>query len=278
MDKAFWQAVVDADYALPTGYSVGQLTPELLGFLGSADVEVRDPFGYTILAQWMIRDGHYAPEDLRAMRDQLLLNLQAGLGENGTDRVFLRSFSMVILSLIVYRDNQIDFFRADEVRTLLEHTLRYFAEEKDLRGFVPNKGWAHSCAHTADMFKFLGRSLKTQTSDLERILDSITNKLTLLGDYVYIHSEDERLVSAVIEVLKRGVLSADVWMVWLERFALWKQITTFGDFSVNVHAPWLNCKNFLRSLYFRLTLTPDLPAPAESLGLKTLDIIKNFGL
>jgi hypothetical protein len=30
MDKAFWQAVLDADSAVPAGYTVAGLTPELL--------------------------------------------------------------------------------------------------------------------------------------------------------------------------------------------------------------------------------------------------------
>src|SRR5262245_43326564 len=120
MDKLFWQEVVKNDCKLPDGYTVAQLTPDLLGFLGSIDIEVRDPIGYTALAYWMVRDGHYAPDDLRAMRDQLLANLSVGIGEKDTDSVFLRSFSILMLSLIAYRDNQVDFLSADEVKTLLD--------------------------------------------------------------------------------------------------------------------------------------------------------------
>ena len=50
MDKAFWQSIVDSDFAVPAGHTVADLTPELLTFLGSTDIEVRDPFGYTIFA------------------------------------------------------------------------------------------------------------------------------------------------------------------------------------------------------------------------------------
>jgi hypothetical protein len=34
MDKAFWQAIIESDYAVPEGHAVASLTPELLAYLG----------------------------------------------------------------------------------------------------------------------------------------------------------------------------------------------------------------------------------------------------
>lgn len=277
MDKVFWQAVVTADFAVPAGHTVAELTPELLDFLGSTDIEVRDPFGYTVLAHWIIRDECYSPAELRSMRDKLLANLDVGLGENGTDTVFLRSFSILILSLIVYYDNQKPFLSETEITDLLDHALRYFAAEQDLRGFVPIKGWAHSAAHTADVLKFLARNTKTTAADHERILNALADKLLLPVVYWYVHSEDERLVSAVIDVLKRETLPTEKWQAWLDRFVEWKNSWQAGDFVPTIHAPWLNTKNFLRSLYFRLDWVDDLPAPATELRPKINEVLKLYG-
>lgn len=278
MDKAFWQAVVESDYKIPYGYTVSDLTPELLGFLGSTDIEARDPFGYTILTLWIVRDRHYAPDDLRAMRDEWLFNLEKGIGENGTDSVYLRSFSVLMLSIIVYRDNQESFLMAAEIKMLVDKVLAYFAAEQDLRGYTPDKGWAHSVAHTADALKFLARNPLTDASDHQQMLDAMADKLTLPVTYTYIHSEDERLVSAVIDILKRNSLSADAWNSWADRFLAWKTSWPEGeDFKPTIHAPWLNCKNFLRSLYFRLETMPDLPASAYELKPKLLEVLKVFG-
>jgi hypothetical protein len=277
MDKVFWQAIVESDYRVPEGHTVHDLAPELLTFLGSTDIDVRDPFGYTILTLWIVRDRHYAPDDLRAFRDEWLANLEKGIGENGTDSVFLRSFSILMLSILVYRDNQDSFFTRDEVKALVDKALWYFSAEQDLRGFTPDKGWAHSVAHSADAFKFLARNPLSDAADHQRMLDEMVDKLTLPVRYCYIHSEDERLTSAVIDILKRETLGADAWNAWIDRFQTWKASWAEGDFKPTIHAPWFNCKNFLRSLYFRLETTPDLPTASYDLKPKLLEVLKAFG-
>lgn len=277
MDKSFWQVIVDSDYKLPEGHTAAELLPELLSFLGSTDIDVRDPFGYTILTLWIVRDRHYAPDDLRKMRDEWLANLEKGIGENGTDSVFLRSFSVLMLSILAYRDNQESFFSREEIKTLVDKVLAYFTAEKDLRGFTSDKGWAHSAAHTADAFKFLARNPLSDAADHQRMLEVIADKLLLPVTYTYIHSEDERLVSAVIDILKRETVDAVFWTAWIERFSTWKTSWPEGDFIPTTHAPWLNSKNFLRSLYFRLETTPDLPDTAYSLKPQLLQVLTVFG-
>jgi hypothetical protein len=278
MDKAFWQAIVESDYKVPEGHTVRELTPELLTFLGSTDIDVRDPFGYTILTLWIVRDRHYAPDDLRTFRDVWFANLEKGIGENGTDSVFLRSFSMLMLSILVYRDNQDSLLTRDEIKALVDKALWYFGAEQDLRGYTADKGWAHSVAHTADALKFLARNPLSEAADHQRMLDAMVDKLTLPVTYTYVHSEDERLVSAVMDILKRETLTADAWNAWMERFQTWKTSWPEGDdFKPAIHAPWLNSKNFLRSLYFRLETTPDLPAAAYDLKPTLIEVLKVFG-
>lgn len=277
MDKAFWKSIMEADYALPEGRTAAELTPELMRFLGSTDLEDRDGFGYSILTQWIIRDHRYSDAELRAMRDQWLANLRIGLGEQGTDSVFLRSFSALMLSVIAYWDIQNSFLSEAEVKGLLDEVLVYFAAEKDLRGYVPDKGWAHSTAHTADVFKFLARNTKTDPTDHQRILNAIVAKLLWPVPDVYIHGEDERLVSALLDILKRRLIEPTGWEAWFTTFTTWKEGMPDGDFQATVHAPWYNSKNLLRSFYFRLEQNPDLPPPSADLKPRLLELIKLFG-
>ena len=277
MDKAFWQAIVESDYTVPPDYTVADLTAELLQLLGSADIEVRDPFGYMILAHWMIRDRYYSPSELSAMAAQLIPNLAVGLGDQDTDTVFLRSYSILILSLIVHRDNQQPFFTETEISNLHRWSLEYFAKEQDLRGYVPGKGWAHSVAHTADLFKFMARSRTLNAADLEQILTAIADKMLLPVSNVYVYGEDERLVSAIIEILKRELLDWKAWNRWLARFADWKDSWEEGDFDPTIHAPWYNSRNLLRSLFFRLDWTAGLPSPVRKLKTKTKQVLQLYG-
>src|SRR3990172_5097725 len=99
MDKGFWQTVIDNNYVLPQGADVVALTNELLGYLGSPDPDLRDTFAYSILARWMLRDGMYSADDLLAITLALLPNLVNGIGQQDSDSVFLRSYSVLVLSL-----------------------------------------------------------------------------------------------------------------------------------------------------------------------------------
>src|SRR4051794_21396157 len=105
MDKAFWQAVLDADGAVPAGHTVTELTPELLGYLGSTDPFLRDDVAFEVLAAWIVRDNLYPPDQLRAIGDVLAHNLTIGLGQQGDDSIFLRSFSALVLDKVIEADN-----------------------------------------------------------------------------------------------------------------------------------------------------------------------------
>lgn len=279
MDRIFWQNVVTNDCKLPNGYSISDLTPELTCYLGVIDPVERDEIGYSVLSRWIIT-GSYTPDELRLMIRQMCINLQAGLGESGTDSVFLRAFSVLILAAIVYYDNHKQaFLSREEVHELLNKTLDYMAYEHDTRGYVPDKGWAHSCAHTADLLDELAIHNCTDTGDLERILTTISNKVMMPTGYVYQHNEDERLTVAVISALRRELVPQAFLTGWLqtmagvpERMPHVKLMSTSAP-----HSAYLNTKNFLRSLYIRLGLAANLPESVRALQPEVLAALKPFG-
>ena len=53
---AFWQAIVDNEYAVPSEQSLEVMTQTLLGWLGSADPTLRDHYAYPILEHWLHAD------------------------------------------------------------------------------------------------------------------------------------------------------------------------------------------------------------------------------
>ena len=48
MDIEFWQAIKQNRYAIPMGYSVDELTSELITFIGNIDPDFRDDIGYMV--------------------------------------------------------------------------------------------------------------------------------------------------------------------------------------------------------------------------------------
>ncbi|MFN8372895.1 MAG: DUF2785 domain-containing protein [Anaerolineae bacterium] len=276
-DETFWKAIADADYAVPEGEKPLALTNELLGYLGSPDEELRDTFGYTIIAVWTMR-GVYTADDLRHIMTRLLPNLQLGIGERDNDGVLLRSFSALMLSVVAYGEHKTPFMTDAEYDTLLDAALEYLAAEKDLRGYVVGKGFHHSCAHTADIFKFMARSPRANAERLERMLLAIADKIRMPVDYVYVHSEDERMAMAILDIVKRDMLSREVLASFVERLLKVHELGTEGGaFDVMIHAPYMNVKNLLRALYFRLAFAEPPLAGAHDLQTQVYETLKKFG-
>ncbi|MEZ4640259.1 MAG: DUF2785 domain-containing protein [Caldilineaceae bacterium] len=132
----------------------------------------------------------------------------------------------------------------------------YLAAEKDLRGQVPQKGWAHAIAHAADFFWVITRNRFLDAEDLKRILNAISDKVTEPVAHTYLYQEDDRLAQAVISALLRNLLDMAFLNTWLARFVdppsgiVWRE--SFSD-ETSVSARH-NTVTFLRSLYFQLLL------------------------
>ncbi len=265
MDKAFWQSIKDADCAIPEDSSVEALTPELLSYLGSPDPVLREELAYSILDAWIHR-GYYSQAALWQMATQLQDNLRIGLGEGQSDTVFWRSFSLLILTEIIYHDLTHPTLSETEVRQVLEQALAYFEAEQDLRGYDLEKGWIHAVAHAADLLWVLAQHRHVVTHDLSHILDAVAGKVTAPIAHVYLYGEEERLVRTVMGVLQRDLLTLQSLLNWLERLThpsgrvAWEESfdgSEGGKMMDVVRSAGETCarhntKSFLCGLYFQL--------------------------
>src|SRR5436305_3940913 len=167
MERNLWYEIARNEYQPPDNQNLQALTQELISFLGSTDGELRDDIAYSTLAHWILQ-GRYTAAELRSLTRELTRNLTAGIGREGDDLVFLRSFSALVLAVVVGQDNKEPFFEESQVTRLLKETLGFLAAEKDLRGFVPEKGWAHAIAHTSDLLALLARNRFTGANELRQ--------------------------------------------------------------------------------------------------------------
>ena len=275
MDKPFWRTIKENKYVIPPGHTPTSLTAELFDYLGSTDPELRDEIGYEAFANFLER-GYYNEEEIAIYIANLLANLEIGIGENETDSVFLRSFSALFLAEIVHNDNKIPRLKKAITKTILEKALWYLAAERDLRGFVPEKGWAHALAHTADLLLVLGKNLNTGELQHQRILKGIREKLILSIHWVYIYGEDDRLSRAALEILRRNTLPSTFIHNWLKSFlepesGAWKGAWAEEE---TAHA-FFNVRNFLRSLYLQVT-TEDGLLLQEELENMLLETVQNL--
>lgn len=212
---SFWAEIKQHEFAVPDGCTPAGLLPDLMAGLGSTDPELRDLLCYEVLGTW-VEKGRFAPDELRPMMDQLLANLRDGVGQGENDRVFLRTFSALILAEIIAYDAKARFLTSEEVHRILAGALEYLAAEHDLRGFVPEKGWAHSVAHTADLLFTLARHPALDAADLRSILQAISAKVLTPTEYALVNREGYRLARAVLAAAEREDLPLPDVVAWLE--------------------------------------------------------------
>lgn len=256
MDKDFWISISKNDYQVPEGYTLANLTDILFSYLGSTDPELRDDIAYVVYANWLERE-IFSKEELKSHVDRLLSNLEKGIGETDSDTVFLRAFSILLLAEIVHNDNKKPILERDQIQRILEKGLWYLDAERDPRGYVPVKGWAHALAHTADLLLVLARNRYTNETDLGNILWVISVRTIHSINHIYIHGEDERLARAILEILRRDLVPADQVERWIKSFTEpdgknWKG--AYIDDETN--RAFQNTRNLLRSVYLALIAQP----------------------
>jgi hypothetical protein len=212
----FWRGIVQQKYAPPEGADVAALAGELSDLLASPNPELRDEIAYSTLTAWIYQKQILDGETVRRLADVWLHNLDTGIRERDTDTVLRRSFSALMLSVVVARDNAKPFLPADDLRRIEVAALQYLQAERDVRGYDPVKGWMHSAAHTADLLKFVARSRYLEPADQPRLLDAVARKLTT-APVVFFNGEDERLARAVLSVINRGDFDRSMFAAWVSR-------------------------------------------------------------
>jgi hypothetical protein len=252
MDKEFWISLAKNDYKVPEEHTLENLTAVLLSYLSSTDPELRDDIAYIVYANWLKREMFSMPA-IESHVDQLLANLDKGIGETESDTIFLRAFSILLLAEIVHNDNKKPLLSRKQVQQILEKGIWYLGAEKDPRGYIPAKGWAHALAHTADLILVLARNRHIDGGDLWSMLATIAYKIVHSTNHVYIHGEDERLAGAVIEILRRDAISLNQLETWTNSLNSpdgkeWKGAIIEEDRN----RAFQNTRNLLRSIYFAL--------------------------
>ncbi|MEY4530943.1 MAG: hypothetical protein RLZZ156_1664 [Deinococcota bacterium] len=255
MNKTLFRGIVQNNYAAPSNFTPDEVTPVLMECLASPDSELRDTYGFEILTRW-IRRGVLKPDSLKRMIVTLTPNLKIGIGERGTNTVFRRTFSALILSELVRQDNLTPYLEVSDVKALLEAGVTYLTAEQDLRGFDKEFGYVHGVAHGADVLFRLASSKHLEKTDLVRILEAVRSKVAPNTETSYAFGEDERLARVVIAVLARGMFNLTEWSEYIGKVVAPAPFGSWNDiwFDTAGLAKRHNTKLFLLSLNLYLTL------------------------
>jgi hypothetical protein len=253
MSTAYWQQVRSAEMKVPTDRPLADLTAELTTMLGSTDPVERDEIAYPILATW-ISEGVY--DDLLAgLGDGMATGLTQGLGETGTDSVFRRTFSVLVLAECIERDNAESLLPPTKILDWGDRVTGWFVRERDVRGFVPEKGWAHAVAHGADAIRVLADSPHFGLNELTVLLDVVADRVIIETPIPLSSGEPDRLAHATMGILRRRLVPLRIIEPWLAR--LTAAATRDGTPG---HDPYLSTggpEGFLRALHLQVALAPE---------------------
>jgi hypothetical protein len=270
MSTAYWHQVRSAEMAVPTDRSLPDLTAELTTMLGSTDPVVRDEIAYPILATW-VSEGVY--DDLLAgLGDGMAVGLTRGLGESGTDSVFRRSYSALVLAECLARDNAASLLPAGKILEWGDRLSGWLVRERDVRGFVPGHGWAHAIAHGADALSVLADSPHLGLNELTVVLDVLADRVLEETPAPLSSGEPDRLARATMTVLRRRLVPLRIIEPWLARVAAAATARVPAG-----HDPYLTSGNpeaFLRALHLQVALAPEPVDVRADLLLTIVDALR----
>lgn len=236
------------------------LINHMLKHIGSIDSTLRDDLIYPSFAS-LIFEEYLTAHQLEkiciiCMDDN---HLFYRIGETNTDSVFTRSFSALILVLLLEKDRLNPSLPAHLLNCAIDNSLSYLLQEEDLRGYVTGKGWAHSIAHGADLLAAAIRHPLFKKQDALNYLSAIST--CLFKQSVYIDDEDERLSQVVDALIDRG-LTDHTLNGWVTK--QYKQLEK-REMTLSFFKQRTNISHFMKTLYFNLKRTSTFPHSLQSI-------------
>ncbi|WP_084243721.1 DUF2785 domain-containing protein [Planomicrobium okeanokoites] len=233
------------------------LITSMLEHIGSTDSTLRDAYIYGTFCK-LAMEKKLDDSLLSALLNTCLTDdmLFKGIGEAGTDSVFTRSFTTLLIAVVLYRDNESSFLSEDKINEVKNKMVSYINTEKDLRGFVAWKGWAHSIAHAADVFDELAKNRFANAEMFTELLSPLWKK-AFVSAGVYIHDEEERILNPIVEMLKKG-LDFQVVESLLQKVPADMKMRKAQLEEENYWFLIANAKSFLKSFYIQIEDSKEL--------------------
>jgi hypothetical protein len=270
MSTAYWHQVAAAEMRVPSDRPLADLTAELTTMLGSTDPVERDEIAYPVLATWL-SEGVY--DDLLAgLGDGMAAGLTQGLGESETDSVFRRSFSALMLAECVARDNSVSRLPSDKILEWGDRVAGWLVRERDVRGFVAGKGWAHAVAHGADAIGVLADSPHLRLNELTVLLDVVADRMLISTPAPLTSGEPDRLAAATMSILRRRLVPLRIIEPWLARITAAAVPVRSPDADPYVVSG--NPEAFLRALHIQVALAPEPIDVRADLLLELVDSLR----
>jgi len=243
------QRIEDNLYELNEGENMWDYIILLLKHIGDPRQELRDGLIYPTLKAWIVDKQHFNEAELRGILAVLLdeEHLFYRIGSEGDESVFTRSFTTLALALLIQRHRQLPFLEQADYLELKNSLIKYYIEEKDLRGYVTEGGWAHAAAHGADALEDLVQCEESKHEDIQLEVLAAVQAMLHNGRHIFSEEDDERMACIIDAMAVHHLLPRHHLSRWIQELG---QCGSKPKTRTQV-TDRVNTKNFLRSLYFR---------------------------
>lgn len=238
-------------------FKIDEIMREMLLNIGNIDSELRDELIYSTFAMLISNDLLTSDQMINILKDCLSEDyLFYQIGEKNTDSVFKRSFSALVITELLKKDQDTCLLPKSIVVKAIDSSISYLLEENDTRGYVDGKGWAHSIAHGADMLVVAIEHPYFQFENVNKCLNLI--KVCLFKETNYVCNEDERLMFAIEALLNNKMIDSNKLEEWI--IELNNVLIAFYQKkgrSIKFYKCKNNILNFLKVIYFRIEYTKE---------------------
>ncbi|MED1409069.1 MULTISPECIES: DUF2785 domain-containing protein [Bacillus] len=239
------------NYIINSSLHIDSLSSSMLQHIGVTDSYLRDKLIYSTFYH-LIKKDYISHTHLQKLFSESIsekyLFYKVHLDDD--DAVFTRAFTTLLIALIIDADTKHHFLSQSDILNVKDKLILYMNKEHDLRGYVQDRGWAHSIAHVSDTFEALVNNPKLGTSHYGEILTTLLNKVCVHSIY-YKYEEDERIIYPIVAMLQNG-LEEEVLILALRDLVAQLQVQKPTLHIDSYEFLFGNIKSFLRSLFFRL--------------------------
>jgi len=255
------KSIIDNDFEIPTESSLMKITSVVIDKLRSTNSDIREGC-LEILYAW-IMNGEYDNITLISLGDQLISLTHTGLDQELSDFVFLRAFTALEVAGILIFDELCErgeverrnaFLTPEIVKRWFTTALEYYQQESDYRSYVIGKGWAHSIAHGADLFRNFARHRLIQKEQILQILQLFKQKLASPSPIIFTGKEELRIALAVYTAFLRNKLDIQEIDNWLSSLFVPFQEKPFWEFKEEPETlnAYFHVERFFKDFYFMI--------------------------
>ncbi|VDG19162.1 DUF2785 domain-containing protein [Lactiplantibacillus mudanjiangensis] len=192
---------------------------QLLPHLGSLNPAIRDSGCYYLINE-AFQQQLLSNDQLGLIFDTLIQDQQlfAHIDEPENDAIYQRSFTVLILAILLYADHaSFRFMTTARLEQLVQQFTVYLMLERDTRGFIGTNGWAHAYTHIGNLLEELGEDARLTRADKLMMLATLIERYQRL-DQPLIFGEPERLSSYLAMITSKDDVYTDYLLMALKRW------------------------------------------------------------